>query len=615
MPIIGIDLGTKNCRICAYNNEETIIIPNQLGRYCTPSIVHITKEGYVLVGDLAYEKQFFDELNTVSNFKQNLGTDYSYIIQGNAYKAYELYAFILIQLKNDAQIFLDEEITKITIGVPVYLDDVGRANLKKAATLAGLEISYFITEPAAAALQFLGTPTSNNKFLVLDFGGTFNATIVDYYRNLIELISNSYDINAGADCIDEIILNYYLQSSDQIELTPQNLILAKKQIELVKNHLDYTMNIDGKIVLFNHEILNEICQPIFKRIKKTISNALYLAEMHPAQIRDVVLTGGLSQFRLFSDFIEDLFDNANTILNEPKLHKVVNGIVLHSGLKYDEILNLDLTDLSPFSFGVSVKNFNSKPDISRILIAKHTTLPLAVKRRFLPVNSTQDTITFTIFKGENYYTKDNQILEVIKLDLPNGSDEIEPFFDITMYYNIDGVLHLEISDYSGVIFSKVLLNEDLYEEFAYVDELKSLKEINQKEKVEELTNRLNIVYSNSDLSRKSQIGELFEKLEKILDTTRINQIVRSLSEIEEKIEFWEELVFGDDYDLFTQDVMYFEDFDQVFWRSVSIFEDDKGLFSTEIERLLSSDEFDDLDDYDDFDEFDEFDDIDDIDFF
>lgn len=597
MAIIGIDFGSKNARICTYNDEETILIPNQLGRFHTPTIIHITSDGYVLIGESAYELQFRDEFNTVSNFKHNLGTEYIYMIQGKEYKAYELCALVLTQLKNDAQLFLKEEITKVTMNVPIHFNEKQRGELKEAAKLAGLEIDYFINDPSASALSFIDSDISKNKFLLIDFGGTFNATVIDFYRDLIEIISHSNDETVGGDSIDKAIYNYFIEQTGIEDLTHNESVYLFKQIDLAKKYMDFTIVVREHIVPFSKLILLEICQPMLKKIRATISNALELAHLPPNLIKNVILVGGSSKFEIFNDYIEDLFDVYPTTFSDPQTF-VINGTTLHYALKDERILNVKFTELSPYTFGVSVKNTNDKPDKTRILIGKNMSLPTMITKRFKPVNLSQKTITFTICQGENYYTKDNKILDIIKLDI-NTDNFDEIYFDITLYYSIEGVLQIEISNHVDIVLRKTILNENLYstkEELEdCIENLQNLKSNSLKEKSDDLLKRLNVIYSKSDLMKKARIGETIFELESILNTTRINQVSRSIVEIEDKVKLWEENILENKNDVFTTDLT-----DLIFSGS-DLFV--TNLFFEDFEEL---DEFD-LINFEDNDEFDDFD--------
>lgn len=589
MTIIGIDLGSKYSRICTYKDEETILIPNQFGNLSTHSIVHITQEGYVLVGESAFEKLYIDSDNTVADFKSYLGTDHEFILQGKSYKAYELYGFILNQLKIDAKLYLGEDITTVTMSVPLHFDEKQRANLKMAAKLAGLNVDYFVNEPSAVALSFIDSNVSLNKFLILDVGASFKATVIDFYRDLIEIVSHSNDLNIGCDTINTAIRNYFIEQTGFTTDCAETEMLLQKQIEIVKKNIYSTIILDDCSLTFNKEVLQEICQPIFDNIKVVISQALNSAGLHANEIVDVILVGGVARFEVFYDYISTLFECEPQKFNEPQFF-VINGITLHNALKEDDILNIRFTDLCPYSFGVSVKNNNGKFDKTDILIGKNMPLPMVKTKQFIPVRKFQDKITFKICQGDNYYTKDNTVIDSIELDV-NPKESGVSFFEITLYYSIEGILEIEISHNYSVVYKNIIISEhlvDTLEELELkIEKLEQVADSSLNQKIDDLRERLNSLYSKNDLFKKRQIGELFSTFDAIFNNTRLNEVARNLAEFERKIGFWENSI-NDPFAQRFEDIYFDND----------IFEDIDEL---EVD-LINFDIFDDIDEFDDEDD-------------
>lgn len=599
MAIIGIDLGTKNSLICTYKNEETILIPNQFGSFLTPTIVHVTEEGYILTGKSAEEKLILDPKNTVSNFKEYLGTDKEFILRNKSYKAYELYGFILNQLKNDVKIFMNEVVTRATVSVPVYFDERKRNDIKRAASLAGINVDYLINDPSAAALSFIDSEISLNKFLVLDFGGTFNATIIDFYRDLIEIISHSHDITISGDAIDAVVSDYFFNQIevDKDDLDDNTLVLLQKQIELVKKYIDYTVTIDEGSVIFDQDILEEICKPIFTKIKAVISKAITLAGMSPNSIKHVVLVGGASKFSLFYEYIQNLFHKEPVVFKDPQTF-VINGVTLHYALNIEKILNVRLTDLCPYSLGISTKNANGKHDITSVVISKNMPSPVIRTTRFITENAFQEKVIFNICKGENYYSKDNEIIDTIEVELPITGDK--RYVDITLFYDVDGVLEVEAKTLLGQTMKRVIINEHLVATPEELDKkikaLEDLKESDFNNRIESLLKRVDILYAESDLGKKAEIKDIYVTLEKMLNCTRINQISRSITDIEERVSFWEQHTLTHENDIFAID-------------------EDLFLPNILFDEFFLDDDDDDDDDFINFDIIDDIDDIDDLDFF
>lgn len=596
MATFGIDLGNKTSKVCIYENEITNLIPNQYGRVLTPSVVHITQDGYILVGEPAVDKLVTDPCNTISNFKCFLGTDHEFILQNKNYKAFELFGLILNQLKADVKKLLNEVIDTACFTIPVHFSFQERIDLNKAANLAGIQVSYFINDPCASSVTFIDTDVSKNKFLVIDFGGSFNASVIDFYRQLIEVVSNSYDVTINGDSLDLAISNYFFEQTEiDIDLLDyDDLIFLNKQFDLVKKRINYTITFENKVVEFDKMLLSEIFEDIFFTAKSTISRALELASTSPYNIKDIILLGGVSNCSLFCEYIEALFNKTPSTYNDAQSF-MVKGATLHNAFLTDNIIDINLTDLCSYNFGISTKNINSKNDIMNILIAKHMPLPIMRYKRFHTVKDFQDKITCTICCGDNYYTKDNTILDIIEIPVP-VKNATESFIDLNMFYHVDGILEVQIVTcddkiYRKTIFNKSNIDNDNNYELLLVDEVKKF-ELN--ERIESFTQRLNILYSKSELIKKVQIGELFSIVEGILSSNRINEINRKLISLEDNIKFWENIIIYNQIDMFDiQNDLFL----------------DEGMYLNGFENnFMSSDLFDELNEFDEFDEFDDWDD-------
>lgn len=596
MAIIGIDLGAKNSLICTYQDEETILIPNYSGNFFTPSIVNITQEGYILIGSMAKDKLILDQENTVSNFKSYLGTEHEFILQGKPYKAYELYSFILKQLKNDATEFLKQEIDRVTISVPVYFDELKRNDIKKACNLAGLTVDYFINDPCASALSFIDSEVSRTQFLILDFGGSFTATVVDFYRDLIELVSSSNDTTISGDIIDNAIADYFFEQTGIIkeDLELEEILQLHKQFEMVKKQVNVTVVFEGESVLYNKEILKEICEPIFNKLRIVISKALDFARLSPSFLSDIVLTGGVANFEVFQDYIEELFKKPPTLFENPQTF-VINGVTLHNALKTDNILNINLTDLSPHNIGVSMKNIVGKDDVMNLMISKDMPLPIMRTKRFYPSNISQKKVTFQICKGDNYYTKDNIVTGLLEIELPvmlNG----RPYIDLTFYYGIDDVLEIRATTIDERVYTKVIYNEDLISSESQLQKqlevFSNLKSSELNDRLKSLINRLEILYPSVNFDKKHKVDEWFALLETLLNSKRTNQIAKNIIEIETLVEELEKsMIITIENDIFSKQPIDQFDYDNENWNFPD--EDDEDIFLFDIfEELDDNDEFD-----------------------
>ena len=158
--IIGIDLGTTNSCVAVLEGGEPKVITNAEGARTTPSVVAFSKKGEELVGVTAKRQAVTNPKKTISSIKRKMGTNEKVEIDDKKYTPEEISAKILMKLKNDAEAYLGEKVTKAVITVPAYFNDAERQATKNAGKIAGLEVERIINEPTAAALAY-GLDTSN----------------------------------------------------------------------------------------------------------------------------------------------------------------------------------------------------------------------------------------------------------------------------------------------------------------------------------------------------------------------------------------------------------------------------------------------------------------------
>lgn len=164
--MIGIDLGTTNSLVACFRNGKAEIIPNRLGKHLTPSVVSVDAEGTVYVGETAKERGALHPLETARVFKRSMGTEKQYLLGGKKFRAEELSSLVLRSLKEDAEVYLDGEVTEAIISVPAYFNDLQRKATKQAGELAGLKVSRIINEPTAAAIAYgMGSQDTDARYL------------------------------------------------------------------------------------------------------------------------------------------------------------------------------------------------------------------------------------------------------------------------------------------------------------------------------------------------------------------------------------------------------------------------------------------------------------------
>lgn len=239
--IIGIDLGTTNSLACVYRNGKAELIPNGLGGYLTPSVVSLDESGEVLVGAVARERLVSNPADTAASFKRFMGSKKTFPLRQREFTPQELSAFVLRQLKQDAERYLGGEVTEAVISVPAYFNNNQRAATLEAGRIAGLHVERLVNEPSAAALaSSMLSDEDEQSYLVFDFGGgTLDVSVVDCFQNIIEIVAVSGDNHLGGNDFDERIAAFFCKSHqmDLDALPPQKQAVLRRLSEKAKREL------------------------------------------------------------------------------------------------------------------------------------------------------------------------------------------------------------------------------------------------------------------------------------------------------------------------------------------------------------------------------------------
>src|SRR5574339_1310904 len=270
--IIGIDLGTTNSVVAVMEGGEPVVITNPEGGRLTPSVVAFTKSGERLVGQVAKRQAVTNPENTVFSIKRFMGrkfdevseemkmVPYSVVRAGNGdvrvkaggkeYSPPEISAMILQKLKQAAEEYLGQSVTKAVITVPAYFNDAQRQATKDAGQIAGLEVMRIINEPTAAALAYGLDKKKNEKIAVFDLGGgTFDVSILDIGDNVVEVKATNGDTHLGGDNLDHRIIDWLIAEfkKDQgidLRKDPMALQRLKEAAEKAKCELSGTLSTD-----------------------------------------------------------------------------------------------------------------------------------------------------------------------------------------------------------------------------------------------------------------------------------------------------------------------------------------------------------------------------------
>lgn len=479
MAIIGIDLGTTNSLVAIWKNGESVLIPNEFGEYLTPSVVGIDDQDEVIVGKIAKERLVSHPDKTAAVFKRNMGSSTKYKLGKRIYAPEELSAFVLLSLKKDAENFLGEEIEEAIISVPAYFDDAKRQATKKAGIIAGLKVERIINEPSAAALACRMQERQNyvantllslfheedveeeideKIYMVFDFGGgTLDISLVECFENVVSITAVSGNNQLGGSDIDTAIAKQFCheQEVDLSSLDPHIKAVVMKQAEACKIEMTTqktaqmvvkTEGLEGEMEVTQEKLI-KICAEVFHKILKPISNVLMDAQTSVSELDEIVLIGGSSKMPVISRFLEAKLGKKPITIGSPDT-MVALGLGIYAGMKErnEEIKDMVMTDICPFTLGIGVHNEEDKTKlVMSPIIERNTVLPCSKTEVYCPLTQTQKEITFKFYQGENYYVKDNISLGELTIPLPSNRDN-NYLIELRMTYDINGILIVDITD-------------------------------------------------------------------------------------------------------------------------------------------------------------------------
>jgi Fe-S protein assembly chaperone HscA len=483
--VVGIDLGTTNSLVAFMEGETPVVIPGEDGERLVPSVVAWTDDG-VAVGNAARATLMSDAASAVYSAKRLMGRDIEDVqgelklfpfklaeglkpgevlkvsVGGLLLTPPEISAYVLLQLKKNAERFFGGPVTKAVITVPAYFNDAQRQATKDAGRIAGLEVLRLVNEPTAAALAYGLDKNKDGLIAVYDFGGgTFDVSILKLHEGIFEVVATGGDTHLGGDDIDNLLIGIALDdiagdlgedvrgNGEAVQAVRKAVIEAKILLSTAEKAMLDVVLPSGKG--YRREIsraqFEELTAGVIARTAGPCKQALKDAGLTAAQIDEVVLVGGSTRIPAVRALVDDLFElkkrgkKPHTELNPDEVvalgaavqaQILAGGAVAGSGLE-----DLLLLDVTPLSLGIEALG-----GVVAKIIQRNSTIPASATEHFTTGVDGQTNVAIHVVQGEREMAKDCRSLA--RFDLKGIPPMVAglPRIEVKFLIDANGILHV-----------------------------------------------------------------------------------------------------------------------------------------------------------------------------
>ena len=482
--VIGIDLGTTNSCVSIMDGTQAKVLENTEGARTTPSVVAFTDNDEKLIGQPAKRQAVTNPENTIFAVKRLIGRNFEDPLvkkdtesspfkivnsekgdawieaKGQKYSPSQISAFVLQKMKETAEKYLGQEVSKAVITVPAYFNDAQRQATKDAGKIAGLEVLRIINEPTAASLAYGLDKKTNQKIAVYDLGGgTFDVSILELGDGVFEVKSTNGDTFLGGEDFDNAIVEYLLsefKKESGIDLKSDKLALQRLKEAAEKAKIELSSATQTEINLpfitadktgpkhinlkMTRAKLEALVEDLIARTIPPCKTALKDAGLSASEINEIVLVGGMTRMPKVIEEVKNFFGkDPNKSVNPDEV--VAMGAAIQAGVLQGDVKDVLLLDVTPLSLGIETLG-----GVSTKLIEKNTTIPTKKSQVFSTAEDSQPAVSIRVLQGEREMASDNKILGNFELvgiaPAPRGVPQIEVTFDI----DANGIVNVSAKD-------------------------------------------------------------------------------------------------------------------------------------------------------------------------
>lgn len=483
--IIGIDLGTTNSEVAVVLDQEIKIVEVD-GQNMLPSVVGLDDDGALIVGSQAYNQLILHPERTIKSIKRKMGEDETVSLGEKRFTPQEISAMILAELKQRAEFYLKQPVSKAVITVPAYFSDQQRQATRDAGEIAGLEVVRIINEPTAACMAFEHSEKQPQK-IVMAFdlgGGTFDVSIVRMEGDLVEVIGSHGDTKLGGDDVDTLLQQefynqlHHQNDEESFDLTLQASSRLNRAAQLAKIQLsesDYANVIEDnlsssgkKLYHFETEYTRDdfeaLIQPLLHKTLNSVHKAMAEANVSISDLDEILMVGGSTRTPAVSKMLENEFNIKPRADVHPDLAVAYGAGVMAARLMGGGSRRI-LVDITPYTFGTSaigqLSNGSYVPFRFCPIITAGTPLPTSKSSTFYTSHDGQRESNVTVFQGESEDARENILLGEFRIKNLDKEAEEGSKIIFQMDLDLDGILHLEVTEKATGLTKDIKIEKSL----------------------------------------------------------------------------------------------------------------------------------------------------------